>query len=384
MKKILRIFAFCVAFMSSGELVHAQVFVKTDAVKSVWSDYDFNEQGTTLESVIVFCMNKSGATISDCRDKVKQIVANHNQIIKHDKSVQVPLSNEKSNPSENKISQIIITRDLDDGTPVSGDCASEIIVKSGTPIKLNCDAAKKGKPLTGYVDNYGHKLSKNWQFGFEDIISQAEYNSELYPKSLKAVYGESGTQERVIDNVHDNDRNLIELNNWETRAVQPAETLQHMDQPPVYYNGDGDKKNAEQESGDDKNTNNTQSVVTTKEDKSSETYKYACDYNTGARDKVRLKKASDAKTAADLNCVFSYYNKCRTFFGNRAIPDVAKSMFDISKKQGLYYCEKTENFKKNSFAVCCSIRGENVECKPGKQYSVDFMQDIKASFNDCK
>ena len=203
-------------------------------------------------------------------------------------------------------------------------------------------------------------------------------------KSLKAVYGESGTKERVIDNVHDNDRNLIELNNWETRAVQPAETLQHMDQPPVYYNGDGDKKNAEQESADDKNTNNTQSVVTTKEDKSSETYKYACDYNTGARDKVRLKKASDAKTAADLNCVFSYYNKCRTFFGNRAIPDVAKSMFDISKKQGLYYCEKTENFKKNSFAVCCSIRGENVECKPGKQYSVDFMQDIKASFNDCK
>lgn len=89
MKKILRIFAFCVAFMSSGELVHAQVFVKTDAVKSIWSDYDFNEQGTTLESVIVFCMNKSGATISGCREKVKQIVAKHNQTLKESKPVQV-------------------------------------------------------------------------------------------------------------------------------------------------------------------------------------------------------------------------------------------------------------------------------------------------------
>lgn len=249
MKKILRIFAFCVAFMSSGELVHAQVFVKTDAVKSVWSDYDFNEQGTTLESVIVFCMNKSGATISDCREKVKQIVANHNQIIKHDKSVQVPLSNEKSNLSGNEISQIIITRDLDGGTRVSGNCDSEIVVKYGTRVTLDCDAVKHGKNLTGYIDQDGHKMSKNSFFSY----AEPGYTELTIPvtKSLTAEYGESETQERVIDNVHDNDRNLIELNNWETRAVQPAETLQHMDQPPVYYNGDGDKKNAEQESGDD-------------------------------------------------------------------------------------------------------------------------------------
>ena len=197
MKKILRIFAFCVAFMSSGELVHAQVFVKTDAVKSVWSDYDFNEQGTTLESVIVFCMNKSGATISDCREKVKQIVAKHNQTLKESKPVQVPSLNKKSNSSENKISQITIKRDLDGGTRVSGNCDNEIVVKSGTPIKLDCDAVKNGKNLTGYVDNYGYKLNKNWQFGFKDPISQAEYNSELYPKSLKAVYGESRTSENL-------------------------------------------------------------------------------------------------------------------------------------------------------------------------------------------
>ncbi len=194
MKKILRIFAFCVAFMSSGELVHAQVFVKTDAVKSVWSDYDFNEQGTTLESVIVFCMNKSGATLSGCRENVKQIVANHNQIIEHDKSVHVPSLNKKSNSSETKISQIIIKRDLDGGKRVSGNCDNEIVVKSGTPIKLDCDAVKNEKHLTGYVDNYGHKQSKDWRFGFKDPISQAAYNSELYPKSLKAIYGESETQ----------------------------------------------------------------------------------------------------------------------------------------------------------------------------------------------
>lgn len=194
-------------------------------------------------------MNESGATLSGCREKVKQIVAKHNQTLKESGSVQVPLSNEKSNSSENKISQITITRDLDGGTRVSGNCDNEIVIKYGTRVTLDCDAIKNGKHLTGYIDQDGNEMSKNSFFSY----AEPGYTELTIPvtKSLKAVYGESGTQERVIDNVHDNDRNLIELNNWETRAVQPAETLQHMDQPPVYYNGDGDKKNAEQESADD-------------------------------------------------------------------------------------------------------------------------------------
>ena len=193
MKKILRIFAFCVAFMSSGELVHAQVFVKTGAVKSVWSDYDFNEQGTTLESVIVFCMNKSGATISDCREKVKQVVAKHNQTLKESKSVQVPSLNKKSNSSGNKISQIIITRNLDGGKRVSGNCDSEIVVKYGTRVTLDCDAVKNGKHLTGYIDQDGHEMSKNSFFSY----AEPGYTELTIPvtKSLKAVYGESGTKE---------------------------------------------------------------------------------------------------------------------------------------------------------------------------------------------
>ena len=239
MKKILRIFAFCVAFMSSGELVHAQVFVKTDAVKSVWSDYDFNEQGTTLESVIVFCMNKSGATISDCRDKVKQIVANHNQIIKHDKSVQVPLSNEKSNLSGNEISQIIITRDLDGGTRVSGNCDSEIVVKYGTRVTLDCDAVKHGKNLTGYIDQDDHKMSKNSFFSY----AEPGYTELTIPvtKSLKAVYGESetkksdGTKKNTNENLT---REREKTKNRKDGSVRSTENTGSREKQFFYYDDD--------------------------------------------------------------------------------------------------------------------------------------------------
>ena len=332
MKEILRIFAFCVAFMSSGELVHAQVFVKTDAVKSVWSDYDFNEQGTTLESVIVFCMNKSGATISDCREKVKRVVAKHNQTLKESKSVQVPLSNEKSNSSENKISQIIITRDLDGGTRVSGNCDNEIVIKYGTRVTLDCDAVKNEKNLTGYIDQDGHEMSKNSFFSF----AEPGYTELTIPgtKSLKAVYGGSETQERVIDNVHDNDRNLIELNNWETRAVQPAET-------PEIVNDVEQNKSTE-----------------TKE------HSYQC---TGVS--RTLSSAAEAQTPDELDCV-SRLRARKVCQGNHNMLGINK-VCDANTRKCVYACmlNKMDFHNRKYKTICCNVSSssDDVNCAWGRK-----------------
>lgn len=316
--------------MSSGELLHAQVFVKTEAVKSVWLDYDFNEQGTTLESVIVFCMNKSGATISDCRKEVKQIVAKHNQTLKESKSVQVPLSNEKSNSSENKISQITIKRDLDGGTRVSGNCDNEIVVKSGTPIKLDCDAVKNEKHLTGYVDNYGYKLNKNWQFGFKDPISQAEYNSELYPKSLKAVYGESRTSEN--ENFA---KEIAKPENWKTVQVQPAET-------PEIVNDVEQNKSTE-----------------TKE------HSYQC---TGVS--RTLSSAAEAQTPAELDCVskLKAVKVCRQ--GNHNMLGINK-VCDTNTRKCVYACmlNKMDFHNRKYKTICCNVSSssDDVNCAWGRK-----------------
>ena len=428
MKKILKIFVFCACLISSKAFCNNDVFVKIDAVKSVWPEYYGIQEKTTLDTLFIYCLaEKNVSDISECHEQVKQIVEKHNKLVD---ATPVPTTVNPTVPTavptvpaaetSGNISSITIKIDLDGGTPVSGNCANEIVVKSGTPVTLDCDAVKNGKHLSGYVDNYGIKKTKNWQYGFqgapqiENISLKAEYDGD---NAVKVSTNNDGfaTQESCLRQAQKTSDNGINCKyNSDSKkwvfdyVIHDGDVCTCVSSSNAHKNAktckykkmlnhfecvadtcvEGFKTNSyhmcEQEIVDDKNTNNTQSAVNKKEDKSSETYKYACDYNTGARAKVRLKKASDAKTAADLDCVFSYYNKCRTFFGNRAIPDVAKSMFDISKKQGLYYCNKTENFKKNSFAVCCSIRGENVECKPGKQYSVDFMQDIKASFNDCK
>ena len=85
----------------------------------------------------------------------------------------------------NEISQIIITRDLDGGTRVSGNCDNEIVIKYGTRVTLDCDAIKNGKHLTGYIDQDGHEMSKNSFFSF----AEPGYTELTIPgtKSLKAV-----------------------------------------------------------------------------------------------------------------------------------------------------------------------------------------------------
>lgn len=446
MKKIFMLFLLCFSVLSSNAFADDNVWLQQVDVNAILNvikntsnvkqyinsdafvDYIEKRQVIILQDVLTACKAATSQNVNEnCKTFVLDVVKEHNKLVD---ATPVPTTVNPTVPTavptvqvaetSGNVSSITIKIDLDGGTPVSGNCANEIIVKSGTPVTLDCDAVKNEKHLSGYVDNYGIKKTKNWQYGFqgapqiENISLKAEYDGD---NAVKVSTNNDGfaTQEsclrqakKISDNginceynsdskkwvlsyvIHDDDVCTCDTSSNAHKNAKTCKYKMMLNHFECVADTcvDGFKTNSyhmcEQEIVDDKNTNNTQSVVTKKEDKSSETYKYACDYNTGARDKVRLKKASDAKTAADLDCVFSYYNKCRTFFGNRAIPDVAKSMFDISKKQGLYYCNKTENFKKNSFAVCCSIRGENVECKPGKQYSVDFMQDIKASFNDCK
>ena len=192
MKKILKIFVFCSCLISSKAFCNDDVFVKIDAVKSVWPEYYGIQEKTTLDTLFIYCLaEKNVSDISECREQVKQIVEKHNKLVDAtpvsttvNPTVPTAVPPVPVTETSGNISSITIKIDLDGGTPVSGNCANEIVVKSGTPVTLNCDAVKNEKHLSGYVDNYGIKKTKNWQYGFqgapqiENILLKAEYDGD--------------------------------------------------------------------------------------------------------------------------------------------------------------------------------------------------------------
>jgi hypothetical protein len=199
MKKILKIFVFCACLISSKAFCNDAIFVKIDAVKSVWPEYYGIQEKTTLDTLFIYCLaEKNVSDISECREQVKQIVEKHNELVDATPvsttvnptmpaavpTVPVAVPIVPTAETSGNISSITIKIDLDGGTPVSGNCANEIVVKSGTSVTLDCDAVKNEKHLSGYVDNYGIKKTKNWQYGFqgapqiENISLKAEYDGD--------------------------------------------------------------------------------------------------------------------------------------------------------------------------------------------------------------
>lgn len=184
--------------------------IKTTNVKQYMDPNKFIEYiekhwEPTFQDLLDACkVSVSQDVEKNCKTFFREVVTEHNRLVDNAnfaKEIAKPENWKEAQvyPAEmpNDGSTLIIKRDLDGGTPVSGNCENEIVVKSGTTVTLDCDAVKNGKHLTGYVDNYGYKKHKNWQFGFHGILSQAEYDS--VSKSLKAVYEESGISEIVND-----------------------------------------------------------------------------------------------------------------------------------------------------------------------------------------
>lgn len=268
--------------------------------------------------------------------------------------------------------EIKIVINLDGGTAVSGNCGDHT-VKSGTPIKLDCVAVKGTKKLSSYVDERGNSYNKDWQFGFNGTMSQAERSSAV-PHTLKTVYEEDASTTK-------NPSSEIK----ETSA----------------------------------NSSSTVASATT-----SEPHDIYCNIN-GRR--MHFDKASDAKTSTDLSCVtgVSAESKCVQSMGSGS--SNTSDLCDAKTKRCVFYCKNErkvvkelmtlkqnatkeqmskmrEAYTSGNFdfnmgtgkmfsakvdidftAICCSVNGESVSCRTGRKFTLngDETTSPQPTLNDC-
>ena len=221
MKKIFVLFLLCFTVLSNnafaddpwGRRVNTNAIlnvIKTSNIKQYMNPDKFIEYiekhwAPTFQDLLDACIvSVSQDTRKNCETFFFDVVKEHNRLVDNANFAQEIAKPENWKeaqvyPAEmpNDGSTLIIKRDLDGGTPVSGNCANQIIIKSGTTVTLDCDAVKNGKHLTGYVDNNGLKITKNWKFGFDGKLSQAEINGGAVPLSLTAIYEGDGEKQKA-------------------------------------------------------------------------------------------------------------------------------------------------------------------------------------------
>lgn len=270
--------------------------------------------------------------------------------------------------------EIKIVINLDGGTAVSGNCGDHT-VKSGTPIKLDCVAVKGTKKLSSYVDERGNGYNKDWQFGFNGTMSQAERSSAV-PHTLKAVYEEDASTTK-------------------TPSSEIKETSA--------------------------NSSSTVASATTSEQRN-----IHCDINGST---VHLDKVSDAKTPTDLVCVSKDLaeNKCIQTMGNGSGIAPFARLCDANTKSCVYYCRNAEKIAldqdkamekaqeesarkiQEAFtsgrhldmmsegmslnnkvdidftSICCSVNGESVSCRTGRKFTLKggITTRPQPTLNDC-
>lgn len=206
MKKIFAVFLLCFTALSGnafaddswGKKVNVNAIlnvIKTTSVAQYmvpdkFINYIENHWEPTFQDLLDACkVSVSQDTRKNCETFFIEVVKEHNRLIDENSATTTqtgqPVQSSET-PSDGSVIKIKI--DLDGGTPVSGNCANEIVIKSGTPVTLDCDAVKNGKHLSGYVDNYGTKKTKNCKIGFDGNLSQAEIDGGAVSTSLKAIY----------------------------------------------------------------------------------------------------------------------------------------------------------------------------------------------------
>ncbi len=222
MKKIFMLFLLCFTVLSSSAFADDNPWaqkvnldailnvIKTTNVKQYMEPNKFIEYiekhwEPTFQDLLDACIVSVSQDVEkNCKIFFREVVTEHNRLVDNANFAQEIAKPENWKeaqvyPAEmpNDGSTLIIKRDLDGGTPVSGNCANQIIIKSGTSVTLDCDAVKNGKHLTGYVDNNGFKINKNWKFGFDGKLSQAEINGGAVPLSLTAIYEGDGEKQKA-------------------------------------------------------------------------------------------------------------------------------------------------------------------------------------------
>ncbi len=215
MKKIFVLFLLCFTVLSNnafaddpwGQRVNTNAIlnvIKTSNIKQYMNrdkflDYIEKHWEPTFQDLLDACIvSVSQDTRKNCETFFFDVVKEHNRLVDENSATTTktgqPVQSSET-PSDGSVIKIKI--DLDGGTPVSGNCADEIIVKSGTQVTLDCDAVKNGMHLSGYVDNYGTKKTKNGKIGFDGKLSQAEINGGAVPLSLTAIYEGDGEKQKA-------------------------------------------------------------------------------------------------------------------------------------------------------------------------------------------